>query len=194
MIRLLERLNTPTALLVVTFAATAANVFLYFAFYLPKTSTVTTNDPGVGAKSNLSDGFPELERRGEIYSTPDVLPAPAGDPVLAGAGDIAVCGANGDDATAKLIEDMPNATVVTLGDHAFEDGTASEFADCYGPSWGRFTGPPGGASRSALSLPWATTTTRRPVPPATSATSVRRPGARTRATTPTNSGTGMWCR
>jgi hypothetical protein len=138
MIRLLERLNTPTALLVVTFAAVAANIFLYFAFYLPNTSSVTTNDPGVGAKSNLSDGFPELERRGEIYSTPDVLRAPAGDPVLAGAGDIAVCGANGDDATAKLIEDMPNATVVTLGDHAFEDGTASEFADCYGPSWGRF--------------------------------------------------------
>jgi acid phosphatase type 7 len=136
--RLLERLNTPTALLVVTFAAVAANVFIYFAFYLPSTSSVTTNDPGVGAKSNLSDGFPELERRGEIYSTPDVLRAPAGDPVLAGAGDIAVCGANGDDATAKLIEDMPNATVLTIGDNAYEDGTAYDFANCYDTSWGRF--------------------------------------------------------
>jgi hypothetical protein len=33
---------------------------------------------------------------------------------------------------------MPNAAVLTLGDHAFEDGSAGEFADCYDPSWGRF--------------------------------------------------------
>jgi calcineurin-like phosphoesterase family protein len=124
-------------LLVVTFAAVTANALLYFV-YLSETSSVSTNDPGGGAKRNHPEGFPRLERRGEIYATPNTLPAPTGDPMVVGAGDIAVCGANGDDATSELIEDMPNATVVTLGDHAFEDGTASEFTDCYGPSWGRF--------------------------------------------------------
>jgi acid phosphatase type 7 len=58
--------------------------------------------------------------------------------VVVGAGDIASCASPGDEATARLIADMPNATVLTLGDHAFADGTATEFADCYGPSWGRF--------------------------------------------------------
>ena len=65
-------------------------------------------------------------------------PAPTGDPVLVGAGDIASCQSSGDEATAKLIERMPDATVFTLGDDVYEDGTATEFADCYDPTWGRF--------------------------------------------------------
>src|SRR5215212_8435220 len=60
------------------------------------------------------------------------------DPVLVGAGDIASCQSSGDEATAKLLANMPSATVFTLGDNAYEDGTASEFANCYDPSWGRF--------------------------------------------------------
>ena len=30
------------------------------------------------------------------------------------------------------------ATVLTLGDNAYEDGTPQEFANCYAPSWGRY--------------------------------------------------------
>ena len=30
-----------------------------------------------------------------------------------------------------------SGTVFTLGDHAYPDGTAQEFTDCYEPSWGR---------------------------------------------------------
>jgi acid phosphatase type 7 len=60
------------------------------------------------------------------------------DPVLVGAGDIASCQSSGDEATARLIADMPSATVFTLGDDAYEDGTAAEFNHCYDPSWGRF--------------------------------------------------------
>ncbi len=56
--------------------------------------------------------------------------------VLAGAGDIADCSSNGDEATAALLDAIPG-TVFTLGDNAYENGTASEFANCYGPSWGR---------------------------------------------------------
>ena len=59
-----------------------------------------------------------------------------GDPVLNAAGDIAYCGNDNDEATARLLDNMPG-TVVTLGDAVYTDGTASEFANCYDPTWGR---------------------------------------------------------
>jgi len=62
----------------------------------------------------------------------------AEDPVLVGAGDIADCKALAPAAkTANLLEHI-DGTVFTLGDNAYESGTAREFADCYGPTWGRF--------------------------------------------------------
>ena len=65
-------------------------------------------------------------------------PPPGGtDPVLVGAGDIARCSdLAGAEATAKLLDGIPG-TVYTTGDNAYESGTAREFADCYGPTWGR---------------------------------------------------------
>jgi acid phosphatase type 7 len=69
--------------------------------------------------------------------------APAGgggssDPVLVGAGDIASCDdLPGAYATAALIEKIPG-TVFAVGDLAYSSGTDEEFADCYGPTWGRF--------------------------------------------------------
>jgi Bacterial Ig-like domain (group 1)/Invasin, domain 3/Bacterial Ig-like domain (group 2)/Calcineurin-like phosphoesterase len=62
--------------------------------------------------------------------------------VLVGAGDIAKCGKQDDEATAGLVTGVLNATpgaeVITLGDNVYEDGTATEFANCYDPSWGVF--------------------------------------------------------
>ncbi len=58
------------------------------------------------------------------------------DPVLVGAGDIADCATLGDEATARLL-DRTAGTVYTVGDHAYFDGTAEEFANCYDPYWGR---------------------------------------------------------
>ena len=60
----------------------------------------------------------------------------AGDPVLVGAGDIARCDIPGDEATAKLLDNI-SGTVYTLGDNAYPEGTDSQFRDCYGPTWGR---------------------------------------------------------
>ena len=33
---------------------------------------------------------------------------------------------------------MPYATVFTLGDNAYPNGSAADFANCYDPTWGRF--------------------------------------------------------
>lgn len=58
--------------------------------------------------------------------------------VLVGAGDIASCSdLSGAEATAKLIEKIPGE-VFAAGDLAYEKGTAEEFANCYGKTWGRF--------------------------------------------------------
>jgi acid phosphatase type 7 len=58
--------------------------------------------------------------------------------VLVGAGDIAACSAlAGAEATAKLVEQIPG-TVFAAGDLAYERGSAQEFRDCYGTTWGRF--------------------------------------------------------
>jgi hypothetical protein len=56
--------------------------------------------------------------------------------VLVGAGDIATCSSNDDEATAAVLDKIPG-TVFTAGDNAYNDGTPTEFANCYAPSWGR---------------------------------------------------------
>ena len=55
---------------------------------------------------------------------------------LIGAGDIAWCSNDGDEATAKLLDTLPG-TVFTAGDNVYTAGTASEYAQCYDPTWGR---------------------------------------------------------
>lgn len=58
------------------------------------------------------------------------------DPVLVGAGDIAVCGATGDEATAQILDRIPG-TVFTLGDNVSYNGAPEEFQTCFEESWGR---------------------------------------------------------
>jgi len=66
-----------------------------------------------------------------------VAPQPA-SVVLVGAGDIASCSGvtNSGEATAKLLDGI-SGTVFTAGDNAYNNGSAPEYASCYGPSWGR---------------------------------------------------------
>src|SRR3972149_3384833 len=76
-----------------------------------------------------------LNLRADSPAPAPVQPPPAQN-VMVGAGDIASCGTQGDEATANL-PDAIAGTVFTLGDHVYEDGTPQEFSDCYQPSWGR---------------------------------------------------------
>jgi acid phosphatase type 7 len=58
------------------------------------------------------------------------------DVVLVAAGDIAT--RNGAmDATAQLLDAHPGAVVLTLGDNAYDSGTAAEFESWYHSTWGR---------------------------------------------------------
>src|SRR5215204_3745350 len=91
---------------------------------------------GMGLAMLLSVGF--LGSEGSVSAQDSI------DPVFVGAGDIASCSRSGDEATAKLLDDIvadapSTTTVFTTGDNAYESGTASEFANCYDPSWGRPT-------------------------------------------------------
>jgi acid phosphatase type 7 len=87
---------------------------------------------GMGLAVLLSVGFMGSEQ------SVSAQVATAADPVFVGAGDIASCASAGDEATANLLDTIPG-TVYTTGDNAYQSGTALEFANCYGPSWGRPT-------------------------------------------------------
>jgi 3',5'-cyclic AMP phosphodiesterase CpdA len=63
---------------------------------------------------------------------------PSAEEVVA-AGDIASCSTEADEATAELFEGT-DGTVLALGDEAYPRGSAANFEECYGPSWGRFKG------------------------------------------------------
>jgi calcineurin-like phosphoesterase family protein/iron/zinc purple acid phosphatase-like protein C len=94
---------------------------------------------GVGIAPSCGPGAAERGAAAERHAAAD-----RGDPpsrsdtvaVLVGAGDIADCDSRGDERTAALLDAIPG-TVFTVGDNAYGDGSAREFARCYDPTWGR---------------------------------------------------------
>jgi protocatechuate 3,4-dioxygenase beta subunit len=60
-----------------------------------------------------------------------------GPQVFVGAGDIASCATDNDNATATLIDGIPG-TVFTAGDDAYPNGRTVDYQNCYDPTWGRF--------------------------------------------------------
>ncbi|MDQ3857600.1 MAG: DNRLRE domain-containing protein [Actinomycetota bacterium] len=91
--------------------------------------TTSARRPTILLASRESRFSPRLEV--ETESSADVQAR-----VIA-AGSIAGCKTKGDEATAALVAGLPGR-VATLGNHAYPAGTPAEFANCYGPSWGRF--------------------------------------------------------
>jgi hypothetical protein len=64
-------------------------------------------------------------------------PVPPGSAVLLAAGDISKCTNDFDEATAKILDANLTGTVAALGDNAYSDGSTTDFANCYNPTWGR---------------------------------------------------------
>ncbi|MGE5830136.1 MAG: metallophosphoesterase family protein [Micromonosporaceae bacterium] len=87
---------------------------------------------GRPAASQTADG-------GALVSTPpNGQPANgAPDAVLLAAGDIASCSSSGDETTARLLDGLAG-TIAALGDLAYQNGSATDFARCFDPTWGRF--------------------------------------------------------
>jgi hypothetical protein len=73
---------------------------------------------------------------GQIGSTTFQIEIASGRFVLVGAGDIADCSRSGHTQTQAVLG-QHFGTVVTLGDNAYPDGSAADFQNCYGPTWGR---------------------------------------------------------
>ncbi len=70
--------------------------------------------------------------------TATVIVEPAGTPqVFIGAGDIGACGLPHSQRVAALIDTIPG-TVFTLGDNAYPNASATDYANCYAPTWGTF--------------------------------------------------------
>lgn len=97
----------------------------------PSASTVVpTATTSAAPASSPSDG--------SDASASPALPSPTAsrDPILVGAGDIAGCGEDGDEATAALLEGI-DGTVFTAGDNTYPAGTEQTYRECFGASWGR---------------------------------------------------------
>ena len=115
--------------------------------------------------------------------TQTVTVPPAEVVTVTGAGDIASCNGNqpapGVIATGRLLDSVvaekPDATVIAIGDLAYDEGTTQQSACAYHPTWGRHY------DRTNPAV--ATTNTVPRMPPATSATGTAG------AATPTKGGT-----
>ena len=103
-------------------------------------ATAVANVNGSGLVTGRASGAATITatsegQRGTAEVTVTARPPGRGE-VLVGAGDIADCGSSGAEATAALLDAIPG-TVFTAGDNAYSSGTASEYANCYDPTWGR---------------------------------------------------------
>ena len=68
---------------------------------------------------------------------PVLLPLPSAAPdatVLLAVGDVAWCSGTNDEDVGWLAAHLPG-TIALLGDIAYPDGSASDFADCFDPAW-----------------------------------------------------------
>ena len=74
--------------------------------------------------------------RSYLITVADLPPPGPVTGTLVGAGDIADCLVDTDEATARLLDSI-GGTVFTAGDDAYESGTSTEFSTCYDPTWGR---------------------------------------------------------
>lgn len=88
---------------------------------------------------------PDLTATTTTTIAPSDTPSPTLTPtpqpvVLAGAGDISICGQDGDDRTALLLERIRPDIVFTAGDNSNESGTFEEYVGCFDASWGKFRG------------------------------------------------------
>jgi hypothetical protein len=116
-------------------AGTAATYF--WASSNPSVATVSES----GLVSGVSVGIATITVHGGGSAGSSTLiisyPVPPGSEVLFAAGDIATCTNDFDEATARILDANPSGIVAPLGDNAYQNGSSSDYANCYQPTWGR---------------------------------------------------------
>jgi uncharacterized protein YjdB len=100
----------------------------------PAVAAVNGNGFVVGLAAGTA--YINATSEGAVGTSVITVQSASGPPVVVGAGDIADCSRTSQEATAELLDVIPG-TVVTFGDMAYNDGTLTEFMNCYNPSWGR---------------------------------------------------------
>jgi len=98
-----------------------------------------TTSTALRAQMVAQGWIPEGSGIGVIGCVPAQPPAPV---TIVAAGDIGQCfnapaAASGAAKTAALVTPK-DSLVLTLGDHAYDNGTPAEFANCFQPTWGAF--------------------------------------------------------
>lgn len=78
---------------------------------------------------------PDRPQKAEVVRT-----AASTDRWVVAVGDIAACSETADEVVAGLVGTMSAATLLTLGDNAYPDGSTDDYASCYAPRWGAFKG------------------------------------------------------
>lgn len=105
----------------------------------------SSDRPGVttvskdGRVTALAEGTTEIEATSEGvegHATVEVWQPDDQPVVFVGAGDVATCAGQGDEQTARLLDQIPGVVFVA-GDNAYPDGTDADYANCYDPTWGR---------------------------------------------------------
>ena len=97
------------------------------------TSVATVNSTGLVTAKVAGTATITATSEGRSGTSGITVTGASASVVLVGAGDIADCDA---EPTAALLDNIPG-TVFTAGDNAYPDGSDSDYAQCYDPSWGR---------------------------------------------------------
>ena len=114
----------------------ASSAAVTWASSNPAVATVTQAGLVTGVAAGSATISASAETRTGNASVTVSAPPPPGSVIMIGAGDISDCNNNNDEATAKIL-DANAGTVFLLGDNVYENGTLTEFNNCYNPTWGR---------------------------------------------------------
>ena len=123
---------------VALFGATVL-ILLGLATVVSRLAASPTGSPEAAAVPTIRpSSMPSASSVGSGRVSPTASPSATHepDPTLVGAGDIADCASDGDEATAALLDRIAG-TVFTAGDNVYPSGSAETFRDCFAPSWGR---------------------------------------------------------